>query len=96
MKKPFGIMKQYHFDLVFVEIDECAQVTCYHNSTCLDYINAFSCNCSVGYTGVFCESSKFIYLAIFSSIRMKNFSINLHQTSYSVIKTEHNALEHSN
>jgi len=35
------------------DVNECADDPCEHNGTCTDLINAFTCNCSPGYTGNF-------------------------------------------
>jgi hypothetical protein len=36
-------------------IDDCANVVCEHDGTCVDGINSFKCNCHPGYTGSLCD-----------------------------------------
>ena len=45
---------------VFVlDIDDCVNHTCTNGASCIDGINGFSCNCSVGFSGKHCERSKY-------------------------------------
>ena len=37
-------------------INECHSNPCLHNSTCIDGINMYTCNCTNGYTGQNCET----------------------------------------
>ncbi|CAH3174109.1 unnamed protein product, partial [Porites evermanni] len=39
-----------------VDIDDCISVTCNNGGTCEDGINSFTCVCSYGYTGKFCNT----------------------------------------
>ena len=38
-----------------VDIDECASDPCQNDATCVDSVNAYSCNCKDGYTGTLCQ-----------------------------------------
>ena len=38
-----------------LNIDECASSPCVNGGTCVDGVNGFSCNCKVGFSGVFCH-----------------------------------------
>ena len=40
------------------DIDDCANVTCQYNGTCVDGISEYICTCVTGYTGEHCETSK--------------------------------------
>ena len=53
----------YAFDcarvfLILLDIGECLSDPCQHGGTCVDNINAFTCICTIGYTGNVCETSK--------------------------------------
>ena len=37
------------------EANECESSPCDNNSTCIDLLNGFECNCTANYTGVRCE-----------------------------------------
>ena len=41
---------------VFTDINECASKPCENGATCKDEVNAYSCVCAEGYTGVDCET----------------------------------------
>ena len=43
------------------DIDECASMPCLNNGTCVDEINRFTCNCTSGYTGAVCETSRIVF-----------------------------------
>ena len=46
----------------FLDIGECASDPCHNGGICIDEINAFTCICISGYTGVTCETSMyFVY-----------------------------------
>ena len=54
---------QEHFPLVkiflyILDIDDCTNITCLHNGTCVDGIDDYVCACVTGYTGQHCETSK--------------------------------------
>ena len=38
------------------DIDDCANVTCRNDGTCVDGVNNYTCSCPVGYSGDFCET----------------------------------------
>ncbi len=49
-----------NFIWLFPDINECASNPCQNGGVCVDGINRFTCNCPVGYTGLFCEIGKYI------------------------------------
>ena len=40
------------------DIDDCISVTCNNGGTCEDGMSSFTCVCSYGYTGKFCDTGK--------------------------------------
>ena len=42
--------------LLHIDINECGSTPCQHGSTCIEAVNLFSCECTPGYTGDFCET----------------------------------------
>ena len=65
--------------LAVSDINDCANNSCLNNATCIDQINGYTCNCSIGFTGAFCETGEiFIWHAIplygnLSLVTRKNF-----------------------
>ena len=45
-------------NLCFLDINDCAGVTCQNGGACEDKVNAFQCNCAADYSGVHCEMGK--------------------------------------
>ncbi len=45
-----------NLSICITEIDECQPAPCQNGATCNDLINAYSCDCVPGYTGVNCET----------------------------------------
>ena len=43
----------------FVDLDDCVNHNCSNGASCIDGINGYSCNCSVGFSGEHCENSKY-------------------------------------
>lgn len=41
------------------DINECSSNPCLNNGICTDMINAFTCSCSIGYTGPQCQFGGF-------------------------------------
>ena len=37
--------------IILLDIDECISTTCITNSTCIDGINSYTCECKEGFTG---------------------------------------------
>ena len=48
----------YCYYFLFTDIDDCINNKCENDATCIDGVNSYTCKCSVGYTGGFCENSK--------------------------------------
>ena len=40
----------------FSDIDDCVNHKCTNGASCKDGINSYTCNCSVGFTGEYCET----------------------------------------
>jgi len=40
-----------------IDMNECESNPCLNNATCVDQIASFSCTCSIGFTGTYCESN---------------------------------------
>ena len=45
---------------LFPDIDECASSPCQNGGTCIDDLNAYTCNCIPGYEGDNCEIGKIL------------------------------------
>ena len=45
--------------LFVLDIDDCDGITCQNGGTCIDAVNAYSCNCAPGYDGDHCENGNF-------------------------------------
>ena len=43
--------------LYFLDINECASSPCIHGA-CMESVNGYHCNCSVGFTGSNCETGE--------------------------------------
>lgn len=48
---------QYYYQRMysFSDIDDCNGATCFHNGSCVDGVNMFTCDCLPGYSGVDCR-----------------------------------------
>ena len=46
--------------LSFTDIDDCVNHTCANGGSCVDGVNSYSCNCSVGYTGDHCQTGNIL------------------------------------
>ena len=40
----------------FSDIEDCANHRCTNGALCVDGINSYSCNCTAGFSGVYCET----------------------------------------
>ena len=43
---------------IFLDIDDCVNVTCHNNGSCDDGVNSYLCLCQKGFTGKHCKTSK--------------------------------------
>ena len=50
-----------HVFSFFLDIDDCASFPCENNGSCEDGIDVYTCNCTFGYTGKQCETSKGLF-----------------------------------
>lgn len=48
-----------------LDINECASVPCVHGATCVDTVNAYTCNCVAGYTGTNCQTGTQIIMKVY-------------------------------
>ena len=59
-------------------MDDCINNKCKNDATCMDGVNSYTCNCSVGYTGGYCENSKlenfFYIISLFESFSFPSFT----------------------
>ena len=63
---------------LFPDIDECASSPCQNGGTCIDALNAYTCNCIPGYEGDNCEIGKIRQnLALFLVYQMSNHKENV-------------------
>ena len=46
----------FYIAFYFADVDDCVNHTCANGGSCIDGINSYSCNCSVGFTGNRCET----------------------------------------
>ena len=49
-----------------IDVDECASSPCQNGGTCVDVVNAYTCNCVPGYTGEDCETGNTCIYTCFS------------------------------
>ena len=43
-----------------LDINECASGPCQNGGVCEDGVNGFTCQCPLGFSGTFCERSKYL------------------------------------
>lgn len=65
----------YMSKMLFLDKDDCIDVTCSGHGDCSDGIDRYDCTCYLGYTGQVCEIGIYIVLNIFSlwCICLNNF-----------------------
>ena len=62
--KNFGWLFSFLNEILIIlklDVEECASMPCLNNGTCVDEINRFTCNCTSGYTGAVCETSRIVF-----------------------------------
>lgn len=57
------------------DIDDCRNNSCQSNSTCVDKLNGYECDCPAGLKGIYCQSSKCWVI----NIKTYNFYDNMYQ-----------------
>ena len=45
---------------MFSDIDDCAPSPCHNGGNCTDGVNQFTCQCVPGFSGINCETSKYL------------------------------------
>ena len=50
--------------MCFSDIDECLSSPCDNGGTCVDQVNGFVCTCAQGFTGVVCQTGRYICLCV--------------------------------
>ena len=56
----------------FLDIDDCANVTCHNLRTCIDGVNDYICSCVSGYSGQHCETGRFLQMCRYREILGNN------------------------
>lgn len=62
------------------DVNECASSPCTNNATCVDLVDAYSCQCTAGFTGPQCSYGNWRYSDLLSSLRFlaSNIDDNVH------------------
>ena len=64
--RKFVTLLTYNANYLFIlDIDDCVNVTCNNLGTCIDGVNDYNCFCIAGYTGLHCETSKFLTMILY-------------------------------
>lgn len=45
-----------YFDYIFWDVDDCESVMCQNDGSCVDGVNSFTCICTAGFTGKYCQT----------------------------------------
>ena len=53
------------------DIDECVSNPCQNEGLCVDGVNAYTCECSSGYSGVNCETSEYLFQNVHIAVQTK-------------------------
>ena len=83
--------------LAVSDINDCVNNSCLNNATCIDQINGYTCNCSIGFTGALCETGEILILhalrlygnlSVATRILSGNFFDVSHRNSPSFVKSK--------
>lgn len=44
------------------ELEPCQNLNCQNGGQCVNDLGVYRCSCQAGWTGTYCETSKFVYL----------------------------------
>ena len=58
---------------IFSDIDDCDSYPCENNATCVDEVNDYTCNCTVGYFGKNCSQSMILHILYPSLFLLRYF-----------------------
>ena len=58
---------------IFSDIDDCDSNPCENNATCVDEVNDYTCNCTVGYFGKNCSQSMILHILYPSLFLLRDF-----------------------
>ena len=61
LQVPYVIVQTVSYMFCFVVINYCSSNPCMNGATCTDGVDSYICECVPGYTGVYCETSKYYY-----------------------------------
>ena len=73
------------------DIDDCVNHTCANGGSCLDGLNSYTCNCTVGFTGGHCDNSKLKFSCIVNPVGDLMLSprwVHLHCQGHTRVKGE--------
>ena len=58
----------YDINIYVSEILECVSDPCQFNSTCIEQVNGYTCNCTEGYNGTECETGSDVQINSYTGL----------------------------